>query len=142
MARSRSNSWLQWKLRLRFRLRPTPHLRLRFCTSHNRQSPAPLQEPAEQIKAGLLIEPCKCEPVKIEPVKIEPVKIEPNKPIDATPLPDNQDLPVAAGKHRVRPGLPPALLLVLTPIRKRLTSREFWLGAIVVVWAIAALTIG
>ena len=39
-------------------------------------------------------------------------------------------------------GLPPALLLVLTPIRKRLTSREFWLGAIVVACAIAALTIG
>jgi hypothetical protein len=42
---------------------------------------------------------------------------------------------------RTRPGLPPAVLLVLVPIRKRLTSREFWLGAIVVVWAIAAFAI-
>jgi hypothetical protein len=43
---------------------------------------------------------------------------------------------------RFHHGLPPALLLVFIPIRKRLTSREFWLGAIAVAWAIAALTIG
>jgi len=131
MLRSRSNSWLQWKLSLRFRLRPTPHLHLRFCRLPNRLSHASSQEPAGQARADLLIEPRKCEPDKIEP----------DKPNQATPLPDNQD-PVAAGKLRVRPGLPPALLLVLTPIRKRLSSREFWLGAIVVAWAIAALTIG
>ena len=76
------------------------------------------------------------------PAQIEPIQIDPGQPNDATPLPDNQDHLASAGKHRARPGLPPALLLVLTPIRKRLASREFWLGAIVVAWAIAALTIG
>jgi hypothetical protein len=62
---------------------------------------------------------------------------------------DHQALPpcdtsalAAHTNRRVRPGLPPALLLVLTPIRKRLASREFWLSAIVVVWAIASIAIG
>ena len=47
----------------------------------------------------------------------------------------------AAPKHGVRPGLPPALLLVLTPVRKRLASRDFWLGALAFIWALAALAL-
>ncbi len=137
MTRSHSNSWLQWKLRLRLRLHPTPHLHLRLCTSPNKQSPASSHDPQEPIKADLLSVPRKCEPIQIDPVRIDL-----GQPNDATPLRDNQDHPASAGKHRARPGLPPALLLVLTPIRKRVASREFWLGAIVVAWAIAALTIG
>jgi hypothetical protein len=62
-------------------------------------------------QSRLLSVPRKCEPIQIDPVR--------------TPLRDNQDHPASAGKHRARPGLPPALLLVLTPIRKRLASREF-----------------
>ncbi len=142
MVRYHSNSWLQWKLRLRLRLQPTPQLHLRFCPSPNRSSPASSHAPAEQIKAGLLVEPRTCEPPSIEPVQIKPDPIDSGTPNDAAPLSDNQDLPAVPEKHRARPGLPPALLLVLTPIRKRLASREFWLGAIVVAWAIAALTIG
>jgi len=93
--------------------------------------------PTRTNQSRLLSVPRKCEPIQIDPVRIYL-----GQPNDATPLRDNQDHPASAGKHRARPGLPPALLLVLTPIRKRLASREFWLGAIVVAWAIAALTIG
>ena len=56
-------------------------------------------------------------------------------------LSGNEDPSAGDPVRRSRPGLPPALLLVLVPIRKRLTSREFWLGAIVVAWAIAAFAI-
>jgi hypothetical protein len=57
-------------------------------------------------------------------------------------LPGNANPSAVDPVRRSRPGLPPAVLLVLVPIRKRLTSREFWLGAIVVVWAVAAIAIG
>jgi hypothetical protein len=56
-------------------------------------------------------------------------------------LPGNDGPSAVDPMRRSRPGLPPAVLLVLVPLRKRLTSREFWLGAIVVVWTIAAFTI-
>jgi len=79
------------------------------------------------------------------------VPIRPAKPIIAGPssaeadllaiLPGDDDSSAVDPIRRSRPGLPPAVLLVLVPIRKRLTSREFWLGAIVVVWAIAAFAI-
>jgi hypothetical protein len=101
---------------LRFRLRI--HFRHQFSRSKSSR-PIPIR-PATQVFAGpssaetdlLAILPGNANPSAVNPVR------------------------------RSRPGLPPAVLLVLVPLRKRLTSREFWLGAIVVVWTIAAIAIG
>lgn len=53
----------------------------------------------------------------------------------------NQNPQANIRKHGARCGLPPALLLVLTPVRKRLASRDFWLGALAFIWAVAALAL-
>jgi len=81
------------------------------------------------------------------PIPIRPAKHGIDGPSSAEAdllaiLPGNANPSAVDPVRRSRPGLPPAVLLVLVPLRKRLTSSEFWLGAIVVVWAIAAIAIG
>jgi hypothetical protein len=59
---------------------------------------------------------------------------------DSLPSVD-EDSAVGATDSRRRPGLPPALLLAVTPLRRLLRSHDFWLGAIVLIWVFAAIAI-
>ena len=73
------------------------------------------------------------------PLPIMPLLAAPIDPKDSVPVP--VEARAVTPKRRTRRGLPPALLLAVTPVRRLLSSREFWLVAIAVLWAVAAIAI-